>query len=203
MPSTARAALTRAVAAGDLQRVEGEYLLGERLLDRQRRQDEAAEDADRPWGGAWEMAVVTVAGRSGAARAALRETLSAARLAELREGVWTRPANLRRNPTYKEQPVLSCFQAHPDDDPATLASALWDLPTWAKEGERLVHQLETTQEPPTRLAAAAYLVRHLATDPLLPRELLPPMWPGGKLRTAYLRYQAELRELAIVRHVGF
>ena len=43
-PSTVRVALTRAVAAGDLKRADGDYVLGDRLNDRQRRQDEAAED---------------------------------------------------------------------------------------------------------------------------------------------------------------
>ncbi len=201
-PSTVRVALTRAVAAGDLQRVDGAYVLGDRLSDRQRRQDEAAEDADRPWGGTWEMAVVTVTGRGGSERAALRELLGAARLAELREGVWTRPANLRRQPTYCSQAVLTCFQAHPDDDPMELASALWDLPGWADRGHALIRQLESTREPAERLAAAAHLVRHLATDPLLPKELVPTTWPGDALRAAYASYQRELRELVPSERMG-
>jgi phenylacetic acid degradation operon negative regulatory protein len=36
------------------------------------------------------------------------------------------------------------------------------------------------------------MVRHLLTDPVLPTELLPVDWPGGRLRTAYNGFVAEL-----------
>ncbi|WP_460847561.1 PaaX domain-containing protein, C- domain protein [Nocardioides ultimimeridianus] len=192
--ATMRVALTRAVAAGDLVRVEGDYVLGERLVRRQRRQDEAVDDAETPWDGTWEMAVVVVAGRSGGDRAALRELLSAYRLGELREGVWTRPANLRRPRGYAEEPVLRTFGSTPDD-PAALVAALWDLPGWARDGRRLLRALERTRRPAPRLAAAAALVRHLTTDPLLPPALLPADWPAGELRAGYAAYQQELRGL--------
>jgi phenylacetic acid degradation operon negative regulatory protein len=193
---TLRVALTRAVAAGDLIRLDGDYMLGERLVARQRHQDEAVEDAETTWDGDWEMAVVVVAGRPGAERAALRDQLAGARLAELREGVWTRPANLRRAPPYTDDPVLSCFRARPDEPAADLAARLWDLGTWATEGRRLLNLLDATTEPPPRLSVAAHVVRHLTTDPLLPTELLPTDWPGAALREAYAGYQAELRDLA-------
>jgi phenylacetic acid degradation operon negative regulatory protein len=194
--STVRVALTRAVATGDLRREDGNYYLGERLSDRQRRQDEAAEDAERPWNGLWEMAIITATRRSGADRAALRELLTRARMAELREGVWTRPANLRREPPYSAEPVLSCFDARPQDDPAKLASTLWAIPAWADRARSLLSEFDSSEEPATRFAAAAHLVRHLATDPLLPKELLPSGWPGDALRQAYAGYQTELSELA-------
>ncbi|KAA1421977.1 PaaX domain-containing protein, C- domain protein [Nocardioides humilatus] len=194
---TLRVALTRAVAAGDLRRVDGDYVLGERLVARQRHQDEAVEDAATAWDGTWEMAVIVVTGRSGSDRAALRDGLTAARLAELREGVWTRPANLRRAPTYAEDSVLTTFRSRPDGDPAALAADLWDLRGWVREGEQLLRQVEDTTEPAPRLAVAAHVVRHLTRDPLLPRKLLPADWPGADLRAAYATYQAELREMAI------
>ncbi|GGO88860.1 hypothetical protein GCM10011584_16880 [Nocardioides phosphati] len=194
--STMRVALTRAVAAGDLEREGGDYTLGARLVARQRRQDEAVEDAASPWHGEWEMAVVVVTGRSGQERSALRDLLAAHRLAELREGVWTRPANLRRPAAYAGDPVLSTFTAVPAEDPAELAAGLWDLTAWAQDGDELVALLETTREPALRLAAAAQLVRHLAADPLLPHELLPPDWPGERLRAAYADYRGELRDIA-------
>jgi phenylacetic acid degradation operon negative regulatory protein len=197
--STLRVALTRAVAAGDLRREDSDYVLGERLIVRQRRQDEGVEDAETPWDGDWEMAVVVVAGRSGPERAALRDQLSSSRLGELREGVWTRPATLRRAPAYAHDPVLSCFRARPEEDPATLAARLWDLDAWVKEGEVLLDQLESTTEPALRLAVAAHIVRHLTADPLLPSQLLPDRWPGPALRSAYADYQRELRDLAITR----
>ncbi len=195
--STLRVALTRAVAAGDLRRVVGDYVLGDRLVRRQRRQDEAVEDAETSWDGTWEMAVVVVTGRSAADRAALRELLTSYRLAELREGVWMRPANLGRPREYADEPVLTSFLSRPDVDPAPLAAELWDLGAWASEGRRLLALLETTTEPAVRLAVAAHLVRHLLDDPLLPAELRPPGWPGADLRAAYADYRDELRALTL------
>lgn len=195
--ATLRVALTRAVAAGDLRREAGDYVLGERLVRRQARQDEAVDDAETPWDGSWEMAVVVVAGRPGPERAALRDTLASHRLAELREGVWTRPANLSRPRSYVEEPVLTSFRTVPDGDPALLAARLWDLPGWARSGTALLKRLHATREPAPRLAVAAHLVRHLATDPLLPRTLLPGDWPGDALRAAYEAYQDELKRLAL------
>ncbi|MBV6727917.1 PaaX domain-containing protein, C- domain protein [Nocardioides daeguensis] len=197
-PATARVALTRAVAAGDLRRTpdDSHYVLGDRLAARQRRQDEAVLDAETGWDGSWEMAVVVVAGRTGAERAALRDRLSSYRMAELREGVWTRPANLRRPREYADEAVLSTFAATPDEDPADLASRLWDLAGWAGEGRALLERFERTAAPAPRLAVAAHLVRHLATDPLLPAALLPAGWPAAAMRTTYAGYQDELRALA-------
>lgn len=197
--STTRVALTRAVAAGDLRRDAGDYVLGERLARRQRRQDEAVLDAETPWDGGWELAVVVVAGRPGAERAALRERLASYRLAELREGVWTRPANLSRPRSYADDVVLSTFTATPDEDPVALAAGLWDLRGWATTGRQLVDLLAETPDPAPRLAVAAQVVRHLASDPLLPTALLPRDWPAPAMRAAYADYQAELRELALAR----
>ncbi|MDO7868122.1 PaaX family transcriptional regulator C-terminal domain-containing protein [Nocardioides jiangxiensis] len=194
--ATLRVALSRAVAAGDLVRFDGGYQLGDRLISRQARQDEGVEDAEADWDGSWEMAVVVVTGRSGAERAALRDELAHARLAELREGVWTRPANLRRPAAYAADPVLETFRATPHEDPAELAARLWDLPAWATTGRRILEHLHATTAPADRLAAAAHLVRHLSSDPLLPAELLPADWPGADLRRTYAAYQAELHDLA-------
>lgn len=198
--ATARVALTRAVAAGDLERAAGDprqYVLGGRLAARQRRQDEAVLDAETVWEGTWEMAVVVVTGRTGAERAALRDRLASYRLAELREGVWTRPANLRRPREYADEAVLATFTVTPDEDPAVLAARLWDLDSWAREGRHLLRHLARTTSPAPRLAVAAHLVRHLAADPLLPATLLPADWPAAAMRTAYAAYQDELRALAM------
>lgn len=193
--STMRVALSRAATAGDVVRVDGGYELSERLRARQRHQDEGVEDIGSSWDGTWEMAVVVVGGRSGADRAALRETLSAARLAELREGVWVRPANLRRPRDYAQDPVLDCFTIQARGDAAELAGRLWDLQTWAAHGEDLLGDLATVTDPALRLAVAAKVVRLLTADPLLPPNLVPQGWPGEQLRQAYLAYQQELRGL--------
>lgn len=193
--STVRVAIARAVAAGELHRQGKEYVLGERLLRRQRRQDEAIEPVQAPWGGRWEMAVVVVGGRASGDRASLRETLTADRLAELREGVWMRPANLRRVPAHHGNPVLSTFRATPDADPTELAARLWDLADWSHRASALVDSMDALTAPPARLATAAEIVRHLATDPILPPALVPQDWPGERLRAVYAAYQHELRDM--------
>lgn len=193
-PATVRVAVTRAVADGDLRRTDDGYRLGDRLIQRQERQDEAVRMADKPWDGSWEMAIVVAGGRPGPERATLRDALKAHRLAELREGVWTRPANLER-PRFSD-PVLQTFTSTPDEDPRDLVASLWDLTGWADEGVHLLERLSSTPEPALRLATAAAMVRHLSADPLLPVELRQVGWPAAELRAAYVAYQRELGELA-------
>jgi phenylacetic acid degradation operon negative regulatory protein len=193
-PATVRVAATRAVSDGDLRRTDAGYRLGERLVQRQVHQDEAVRMADKPWDGSWEMAIVVAAGRPGPERAVLRDALKAHRLAELREGVWTRPANLQR-PRFSD-PVLQDFTATPEQDPAELAASLWDLAGWARDAEHLLERLASTPEPALRLATAAAIVRHLSADPLLPVEIRPTDWPASALRETYSAYQRELSELA-------
>ncbi|MFD7073451.1 PaaX domain-containing protein, C- domain protein [Nocardioides sp. NPDC059952] len=197
-PATVRVAATRAVNDGDLVRSGAGYRLGERLVQRQAHQDEAVHTADKPWDGSWEMAIVVTTGRPGPERAVLRDALKAHRLAELREGVWTRPANLQR-PRFSD-PVLQDFDAVPGQDPAELAAYLWDLAGWTREAEHLLERLTSTPEPALRLATAAAIVRHLSDDPLLPVELRPADWPAANLRETYGAYQRELSELAALPH---
>ena len=83
--STLRAALSRMVGAGDLRRTDTGYRLSDRLLERQRRQDESVRPRTRAWDGGWELVVVTASGRGPAERAELRTRLTGLRLAELRE----------------------------------------------------------------------------------------------------------------------
>ncbi|MGW1668422.1 PaaX family transcriptional regulator C-terminal domain-containing protein [Streptomyces sp. NPDC002324] len=117
--SALRAALSRMVSAGDLRRADAVYGLSDRLLDRQRRQDESVHPETRPWNGDWEMVVVTTTGRRPADRADLRARLTALRLAELREGVWLRPANLRRARTPEFGPTVAYFTGRPEQPAAT------------------------------------------------------------------------------------
>lgn len=191
--STVRVALTRAVATGDLERQGSDYRLGPRLLQRRRLQQD--HDAQVSWDGTWELAVVVGAGRPSGERAALRLSLARARLAEVREGVWTRPANLGRPGPTTRRGVLLTLRATPDPDPVDLAASLWDLPGWTSQALAILDDLETTTEPAPRLAVAAHLVRHLASDPLLPPELCPSWWPAGRAHAVYAAYQEELRAI--------
>lgn len=192
-PATIRVALTRIVASDEAQRVGSTYHLGSRLIARQQRQTEHASQI--AWDGTWEMAVIVATSRPGRDRANLRDTLTTARLGELREGIWMRPANLSRPPTYASPGTVRTFRATPGEDPTTIAASLWDLHGWADEASAILTRLENTREPAPRLAVAAHLVRHLASDPLLPPELWADWWPSARAREAYSNYQKEFNEL--------
>ena len=190
--ATVRVALTRAVAAGELRRTGSDYQLGPGLLARRRRLSEQVEEPT--WDGSWEMAVVVGGGRSSGDRAALRASLGGLRLAELREGVWLRPANLVRTAD-DHPPELRTFRVRPEGDPGALAAQLWDLRAWAAEATSTIDELAAVGDPATRLAVAAHLVRHLGTDPVLPGELCPVGWPGPWAQQVYDDYQREVRAL--------
>ncbi len=189
--STARAALSRMAAAGDLRRTDTGYRLSERLLERQRRQDEAVRPHTRAWEGDWEMVVVTATGRGAAERADLRARLTALRLAELREGVWLRPANLCRPLPAELDRVAERHASRPARPARDLAADLWPLDAWSATAGALLDRVGRARRPADRLTAFAAVVRHLLADPVLPPELLPSDWPGGALREAYARYQRE------------
>ncbi len=194
---TVRVALSRMVASGDLaQRADGTYALTERLLARQARQDDSRTPRSRDWHGEWEIAVVTAERRAAADRGALRQAMTALRLAELREGTWLRPANLvrPRPPVVTEQCTL--LTGAPEGDPAALAATLWDLAGWAARARALVAAADAAEEAgdlARRFTVAAAALRHLLTDPLLPAELLPDDWPGAALRGRYDAFETDLR----------
>jgi len=203
-----RTALSRMVAAGELVAVDGAYALTGRLLERQTRQDASRRPAARRSDGSWETAVVSADRRSAADRGALRSAMAALNLAELREGVWMRPANLDpgRQPAARVVVVSQCrtFTARPDDDPAALAAELWDLDRWARDAEslrsRMTEVLPTLEGGDQAVFApafelAAVVLRHLVGDPMLPPSLLPSQWPGPLLRSEYDTYDRAFTRL--------
>ena len=190
--SSTRAALSRMVASGDLTRGAGAYTLSDRLI---RRQQDVTVPDQRQWTGTWEVAVVTTTGRSAADRVALRGEMARQRVAELREGVWTRPANLRRRWPDNLLEVSTCFEARPLDDPVALASRLWDLPAWSMRGHAYLDALDRADDEPTRFVTMVAAVHHLQTDPLLPLDLVPEDWPADALNAAYDRYREWLSAL--------
>lgn len=189
--ATLRVALTRMVSAGDLVRSADGYRLSDRLLARQRRQDDSMRPQLRPWHGSWTTLIVTSVGTAARTRAVLRTTLRHKRFGELREGVWMRPDNLELELDADVRERVRIMQAH-DEDPAELAGQLWDLPAWAHTGQRLLDDMAGATDVPDRFVTAAGMVRHLLTDPVLPDELLPSTWPGTRLRAAYHDFAAEL-----------
>ncbi len=203
-----RTALSRMVAAGELVAVDGTYELSGRLLARQVRQDESRRAPSEPWDGRWEVAVVIVERRAAPERAELRRATAARNLAELREGVWLRPANLDpgRQPDAHRVVAEQCatFEARPDGDPVALAASLWDLDGWAATAVALRDRMAATRpsldagdldalRPTFELSAA--VLRHLLGDPMLPPALLPSQWPGPLLRSEYDDYDRAFTRL--------
>ena len=184
---TLRVALTRMTGGGDLVRSEDGYRLSDRLLARQRRQDDALNPATREWNGDWITVVVTAVGTEARTRAALRTALMDHRFGELREGIWLRPDNLEA-----ELPAIARGRVRVlrtrDDNPAELAHQLWDLRDWSKTGHRLLREMAAATDVPDRFIVAAAMVRHLLVDPVLPAGLLPADWPADRVRTAYAEF---------------
>ncbi|HVM54497.1 MAG TPA: PaaX family transcriptional regulator C-terminal domain-containing protein [Acidimicrobiales bacterium] len=198
---SARTALSRMAAAGEVVADGGRYRLTGRLLDRQRRQDEGRRPGLRRWNGRWRMAIVTGGRRSAADRAELRTALTRLRLAEWREGVWLRPDNLDLDPAGVAAEHCSWLVADLDGGPP----ALWDLDGWATGARALLAELaanplaDTSALAPGFVTSAAVL-RHLAADPLLPKALLPDRWPGDELRSTYEQWDASYRRLLATWH---
>ena len=142
---TLRVALTRMVGTGDLIRSEDGYRLSDRLLARQRRQDDAINPQLRSWDGTWTTLVITSVGIDARTRAGLRITLQQNRFGELREGVWLRPDNLELALPREVLSRVRVLRGY-DDSPAELAAQLWDLARWARTGRQL---LKTSRPPPT------------------------------------------------------
>jgi phenylacetic acid degradation operon negative regulatory protein len=195
---TIRVAVTRMVADGDLVADNGDYRLTGRLLERQVRQDQSCSPRTRRWRGAWEMAIVTAPPRALRDRVALRRSMAALRLAELREGVWLRPANLSREQSAIVEAQCTFFESRPHGDAVELARSLWDLETWASDARRLRAALEGATDLAEGFMVTAAVLRHLLADPILPPELLPDGWPASELREDYARfndsYRARLRD---------
>jgi phenylacetic acid degradation operon negative regulatory protein len=201
---TTRVALSRMVNAGELTTAEGRYGLAGPLLVRHARQGASRHPVVRDWHGGWLLAVAGGSSRPAGERVELRRTLARLRLAEWREGVWTRPDNLAGEMpdlggcTWLLASLVAAERA------AALVGGLWDLDGWASRARQLHDQMaatidglrngETDGLAPCFVTAAA-TVRHIAADPLLPPSLLPAEWPGADFRAAYDAYEAAYQAL--------
>ncbi|CAN5540345.1 PaaX family transcriptional regulator C-terminal domain-containing protein [soil metagenome] len=200
-PGTARVAISRMAAAGELEADGDGYALGPDLRARQDRQDLSRQGTTTPWEASrdgWHAAVVTGEARPAADRAALRRAARALRLAEVREGVWVRPANVDLDAQPEALGIVDgqCLRmrAHPDGEQAALAAGLWDLAAWSARAWRLIDALRASRPGldagrrdalPADFVLSAAALRHLQSDPLLPSSLLPVDWPGDDLRAAW------------------
>ena len=200
----ARVALSRMAAAGEVDAVDGRYRLTGHLLERQTRQIQSRAAERRRWDGSWTTVIVRGGARPAAERTEARRRFAAARLAELREGVWLRPANVDVVLAAPLEAAVVRFDGTPDTDPAALAASLWDLDGWAMGAERLRQRLEGLPVKDDDMLApgfvlSASVLRHFQADPLLPDELLPADWPGPALRHEYDRWDTTYRA-RLVRH---
>lgn len=192
---TVRVALSRLAADGEVTGADGRYRLTGRLRERQRRQDESRSPQVRAWDGTWLVAVVGPGDRSRAERASLRAALESIRYAPLRDGTWTRPANLVHEPPVDVAEQCRFFTGRFDGDDTALVATLWDLRRWAAVAKRLADEMESASSPAEQFTIAAAILRHLLTDPLLPDELLPGTWPGTALRDAYDEFGRAFQQL--------
>ncbi|MEY2399755.1 MAG: phenylacetic acid degradation operon negative regulatory protein [Actinomycetota bacterium] len=200
-PGTTRVALSRMVEAGELSADDAGYALAGPLLERHARQAQGRHPETTRWNGAWRMAIVTTPARAAADRAALRDAMTRLRMAEMREGVWTRPDNLPLDDSTARRVAngqCSWFTAAPDEVPD--ASSLFGLDAWAAAAHELLGALAATRQRlrdrdadalGDTFVIAAATTRHLTLDPLLPPSLLPRDWPATKLRRAYDAYQRD------------
>jgi phenylacetic acid degradation operon negative regulatory protein len=194
----ARVALSRMVAAGEATSDgAGHYRLAGHLADRQARQSASRAGVTAEYDGSWWLAVVTTSGSTAEVRGTRRRTLAYARLGELREGVWMRPGNLAVLLPGSLDADIEVMRAIPPD-PAGLAARLWDLGDWAGRAGELLADLDMlVPDGPEALAPgfelSAAVLRHLQADPLLPRQLEPPGWPGARLRERYDAWDARYR----------
>lgn len=188
--SAARAALSRMAAGGDLIRTPDGFQLSEPLLQRRQRVLHEVTQETKPWDGEWEIVAVTVAGRDPGDRAELRARLTRLRLAELREGVWLRPANLVRALSLTGLPV-ELLHGRPEREAIELIGRLWDLPAWEAEATRLLELMDRADSVVDRFTVGTAIVRHLLTDPVLPGDCRPEPWSAEALHAAWASYQEE------------
>jgi phenylacetic acid degradation operon negative regulatory protein len=198
-----RTCLWRMVADGELTTDNSTYALAGHLLERRRRVEDAARpehDRSRTWDGTWELAVVSLDRRPAPDRLALRRAATALHLAELREGVWTRPDNLPpdRLPGSRAVVDRQCVQFRDAacDITTPTVHTMFALDPWAHDARRLTTAMADEldlgvdpAEPPThQFLLSIAVVRHLQLDPVLPTALLPPDWPADDLRATYRRF---------------
>ena len=200
-----RTALSRMAASGEVVAEDGHYALAGPLLDRHARQRAARRRRHRPgrdqaWDGTWVLAVVRADRRSAPDRAAFRDSARRLRLAEVREGVWARPDDLDRLDAPADMQVLddqaTWVRGARPENPGDFVEA-FDLDGWAARAEDLIAEMEDAQPAldarrvdavADTFVIAAAVLRHLLADPALPTPLLPPAWPGERLRVAFDRF---------------
>jgi phenylacetic acid degradation operon negative regulatory protein len=200
----ARTSLWRMVSDGELTTDNATYALTGRLLERRQSIDTASRAQHTPtpgWDGTWELAVVALDRRAAMDRLGLRKAATILHLAEIREGIWTRPDNLdpARHPAARELVSEQCVQyrSASSDISEDAVSELFGIAQWTETAHRLLQAMQDETEAAPyenenitatlshQFTLSIAVVRHLETDPLLPASLLPADWPAEALRLAY------------------
>lgn len=202
---TARVALSRMVERGELRTHDGVYQLAGRVEGRKRAQDwSLAPVLPAKWDGSWRTAIVAAGmSRAAAERTALRDSMRRLRYAPLREGVWTRPANLPRASATPDSWAVADAQCvwwsgRPEGDAVALATQLFDSAAWSTRADYLTQRLNEVGRDLNDAGEAslargfvigAAALAHVRADPLLPRELAAGGSTGENLRAAYGAYE--------------
>ena len=199
---TMRTALSRMVAAGELESDGGRYALGTRMRHRQAVQDAGRNPAADAWDGSWWLVLVDAARRPVGERRSFRNRMRDSRMGELHPGLWLRPANI--DGPAPEAGALVVHGTIGDRDPTELAGQLWDLPAIAETGRRLGRLVDDATRwlapgDPAALVdtflVSVAAVRFLLAEPRLPAALVGPDWPPDALRSGYDRLEAAHRRL--------
>ena len=200
---TARTALSRMVARGELTNDNGVYRLSGHLLERQAQQDTGRISPPTTWDGTWWFVAVLAQGRSVADRRAFRSRVVGARLGELRPDTWLRPANIEvpsdlTGVIVTRGPLVT-------GDAAEVVGRLWDLDALDARARSLAASLSNTSvrlaDGDAALADAfvqlAACQRFLRTEPQLPASLDPGR-SSAELRESYadvvVSFQLQLGE---------
>ena len=139
------------------------------------------------------MVVFSATGRPIAERTARRKHMIGLRLAEFREGVWMRPANLARSLDGVDAEGGTVFVAR-HETPERVVETLWDLPAWAAEARLLHRRFDAAATLVDGFMLIAEVLRHLQVDPCLPAELLPADWPGADLQARHTEFTTAFAE---------
>ncbi len=131
-----RTAISRMLATGELEVVDGCYELRGPLLDRKRSQDVGRRPPGDAWNGDWWLVTVVSASRDLAARRGFRTAMANARMGELRPDTWLRPANLTAPSAGAGTIVVRGPMT--GVEPAALAAQLWDLAAIAARCDELL-----------------------------------------------------------------
>jgi phenylacetic acid degradation operon negative regulatory protein len=189
-PGTVRTALSRMVAAGELETDDASYEVTGPLLERQRQQDIGRTAPAGEWDGSWWIAVALADARTMRERRRFRSTMLGAKMGELRPDVWMRPANIG-GPRSDHQ--LMVTRGEPADGTAPgLVGRLWDLDALDQRSCVLLRAVDDTGAPMAhRFIALAATLQYLRTEPQLPEPL------------TLSRRADELRERYGVAEAGF